>query len=363
MLNSIEDLVSDVAKGKMVLLVDDENRENEGDLVLAGELCTSEQINFMVKEARGLVCLAMSKERCERLGLSLMVGESQNNSPNKTAFTVSIEAREGITTGISAGDRAHTIRIASDTEATPQSIITPGHIFPIRAKQGGVLERAGHTEASVDLMKLSKLNLCAVICEVMNDDGTMARMPELIEFAKKHNIKIGSIEDLIEYRLNHESHIEELYSESFKSKIGLDLSTHYFKDRVNNRIHYAMVVGDINRSSFSNPVLVRVHVDRGPEDLFNEQNSNALNRFLKFSHDKGAGIVVVLRHSNYFSSPLSKRDKKDIGIGSQILSKLGAKKILLATNSEAKPTGISAFGVSIVDTLPFKNFYSAGAEL
>ena len=353
MLDSIEDLVADIKEGKMVLLVDDENRENEGDLVLAGESCTAEQINFMVKEARGLVCLAMSQEQCERLGLSLMVGESQNNSPNKTAFTVSIEAREGITTGISAGDRAHTIRVASDENATPQSIITPGHIFPIRAKQGGVLERAGHTEGSVDLMKLSGLKPCSVICEVMNDDGTMARMPELIEFAKKHNIKIGSIEDLIEYRLNNESYIEELYSESFKSDTGAPVTTHYFKDQVNDRIHYAMVTGDL---SGNEPVPVRVHVDRGPEDLFNNANSVALNNFMKFSNERGAGVVVVLRHSNYFSSPLSKRDQKDTGTGAQILSKLGVKEILLATNSEAKLTGLSAFGVSIVDTLPYKNF-------
>jgi 3,4-dihydroxy 2-butanone 4-phosphate synthase/GTP cyclohydrolase II len=359
-LDSIEDLVSDIKQGKMVLLVDDENRENEGDLVLAGEFCSPEQINFMVKEARGLVCLAMSQEQCNRLGLSLMVGESQNNSPNKTAFTVSIEAREGITTGISAADRAHTIRVASDTSAGPQSIITPGHIFPIRAKQGGVLERAGHTEGSVDLMKLSQLNPCAVICEVMNDDGTMARMPELIDFAKKHKIKIGSIEDLIEYRLNHESYIEELYSESFKSQTDLDVRVHYFKDKVNDRIHYAMVVGNLDQSK---PVPVRVHVDRGPEDLFNSQNSSALNRFLKFSNDKGAGVVVVLRHSNYFSSPLSKRDRKDIGIGAQILSKLGVSEILLATNSEAKLTGLSAFGVSVVDTLAFKGFYKEGSRL
>ena len=353
MLDSIESLISDVKKGKVVLLVDDENRENEGDLVLAGGFCTPEQINFMVKEARGLVCLALSQEQCRRLGLSLMVGESQNNSPNKTAFTVSIEAREGITTGISAGDRAHTIRVASDKSATPQSIITPGHIFPIRSKQGGVLERAGHTEGSVDLMKLAGLNPCAVICEVMNDDGSMARMPELVEFAKKHGIKIGSIEDLIEYRLNHESYIEELYSESFNSETGLDLTTHYFKDQVNDRIHYAMVTGDLN---LPKPIPVRVHVDRGPEDLFNKQNSKAISRFLKFSKDYGVGIVVVLRHSNYFSSPLSKRDKRDIGTGAQILSQLGAKEILLAVNSEVKLTGLPAFGVSVVNTLPFKQF-------
>jgi len=356
-LDKIEDLVADIEKGKMVLLVDDENRENEGDLVLAGQYCTAEQINFMVKEARGLVCLAMSQEQCENLGLSLMVGESQNHSPNKTAFTVSIEAREGITTGISAADRAHTIQVASDTNATPKSIITPGHIFPIRAKQGGVLQRAGHTEGSVDLMKQAGLNPCAVICEVMNDDGTMARMPELIEFAKKHKIKIGSIEELIEYRLNNESYIEELYSESFNSNSDVPVTTHYFKDQVNNRIHYAMVVGTLNSDK---PVPVRMHVDRGPEDLFNTQNSSALNNFLKHSKDHGAGVVVVLRHSNYFSSPLSKRDKKDIGTGAQILSKLGAKDIILATNSEAKLSGLSAFGVSVVDTLSFKKFSNTG---
>ncbi len=355
MLDKIEDLVEDIKNGKMVLLVDDEDRENEGDLVLAGQFCKPEQINFMVKEARGLVCLAMSQKQCEKLGLSLMVGESQNNSPNKTAFTVSIEAREGITTGISAADRAHTIRVASDLNATTQSIITPGHIFPIRAKQGGVLERAGHTEGSVDLMKIAGLDPSAVICEVMNDDGTMARAPELVAFAKKHGIKIGSIEELIEYRLNNETYLEKLYTETFTSESGKELATHYFKDKVNNKIHYAMLSGNLD---VTKPVPVRVHVDRGPEDLFNSRNSLALNSFVKHDEFDNACAVVVLRHSNYFSSPQAKRDQKDIGIGAQILSQLGIKEILLATNSEVELSGLSAFGVSLVDTLPFKRFYS-----
>lgn len=357
MLNSVEELIEDIKSGRMVLLIDDEDRENEGDLVLAGESCTADQINFMVKEARGLVCLAMSTEQCEKLGLSLMVGESQNHSPNKTAFTVSIEAREGITTGISAADRAHTIRVASNPQATPQSIITPGHIFPIRAKQGGVLERAGHTEGSVDLMKLAGLKKCAVICEVMNDDGTMARLPELKAFAEKHKIKIGTIEDLIEFRLKNESYIEELYTESFKSNFSnIESKVHFYKDTVHDRVHYALVVGDITKGK---NIPVRVHVDRGPEDLFNTQNTNALNNFMNFAQDKGGGVVLVLRHSNYFDSPAAKRDNKDIGIGAQILNKLGVKSILLATNSDQVHTGLSAFGVSVVEKISFKPFYKS----
>lgn len=353
-MHTIPELIEDLKAGKMVLLVDDEDRENEGDLVLAGQYVSPEQINFMVKEARGLVCLAMSREQSERLGLPLMVGEGQNLSPNKTAFTVSIEAREGISTGISAADRARTIQVASDPSATPQSIITPGHIFPIKAKPGGVLQRAGHTEGSVDLMKLAGLYESAVICEVMNDDGTMARYPELLNFAEKFNLKIGSIEKLIEYRLNHENHIELLHSEPFVSSVGANLKAFFFKDLINDRIHYAIKCGEW---AAGEEVPVRVHVDRGPEDLINSENQKALGNFLKFCSGNNKGVLVVLRHANFFALPHTERDFKEFGVGAQILKKVGAEKLKLVTNSQKSLDGLSAFGVEIKETLSYSNFY------
>lgn len=356
-MHSVQELVEDIKAGKMVLLVDDEDRENEGDLVLAGEFATPEHINFMVKEARGLVCLAMSPEQSDRLGLSLMVGEGQNHSPNQTAFTVSIEAREGITTGISASDRALTIRVASEEDATPTSIITPGHIFPIKAKPGGVLQRTGHTEGSVDLMKLAGLKQSAAICEVMNDDGTMARYPELLEFAKKHDLKIGSIADMVEYRLNTESHIEELHSEDYELEGVKGLKSFYFKDQVTNRVHYAIKCGEWDKSEM---VPVRVHVDRGPNDLLKNNNFTALNNFLKFSSDKGKGVLVVLRHANFFANPKAKRDFKEFGVGAQILKKLGAENLALVTNSQKNLEGLTAFGVEVKETISFSQFSENG---
>ena len=355
-LHTVKELIEDIKAGKMVLLVDDEDRENEGDLVLAGEFATAENINFMVKEARGLVCLAMSSEQSDRLGLSLMVGESANHSPNKTAFTVSIEAREGISTGISAADRALTVRVASDPESTAQSIITPGHIFPIKAKPGGVLQRSGHTEGSVDLCKLAGLNPSAVICEVMNDDGTMARYPELLEFAKKYDLKIGSIEELTKYRLETESHIELLNTEDFETKTSGTLKTFYFKDLVTNHIHYAMVQGQWDPSE---TVPVRVHVDRGAEDLIGTSNSDALNRYLEFTKEKGKGVLVVLRHPSYLLKPENKkRDYKEFGVGAQILKKLGAEKLALVTNSKNNLEGLNTFGVEIKEMISYSDFTS-----
>lgn len=352
-MHTVKELIEDIKAGKMVLLVDDEDRENEGDLVLAGEHATAENINFMVKEARGLVCLAMSREQSDRLGLSLMVGENQNHSPNKTAFMVSIEAREGISTGISAADRALTIQVASNPESTADSIITPGHIFPIKAKPGGVLQRSGHTEGSVDLCKLAGLTPSAVICEVMNDDGTMARYPELVKFAEKFNLKIGSIEALTQYRLETESHIELLHSEEVSTDSAGTVKAHYFKDLVTGRIHYALVKGEWD---VKDTVPVRVHVDRGPEDLIKSENSSALNKFLNFADENKKGVLLVLRHPNYFSNPDAKRDYKEFGVGAQILKKLGAENLALVTNSKNNLTGLTTFGVEIKDMISYSQF-------
>lgn len=351
-MNTVNELIEDIRSGKMVLLVDDEDRENEGDLVLAGQFANPDHINFMISEARGLVCLALDQSQTERLGLRLMVSDIQNQSPNQTAFTVSIEAREGISTGISAYDRAHTIRVASDPNSTSSSIISPGHIFPIKARPGGVLQRTGHTEGSVDLMKLAGLNPAAVICEVMKEDGTMARLPDLKKFAEENNIKIGTIESIIEYRLQTESHIELIKDqEHFVEGVG-SMRLCYFMDEINSIVHYAFIGEDY---SGDGPRPVRVHVDRGPEDLFSSPNVKKLKNFLSFAKEEG-GVLLVLRNSNFFSSKFQGRDFREFGIGAQILKCLGVKKISLVTNSNRSLSGLSAYGVEICHSISFSNF-------
>ncbi len=349
-MDKVEDLIADLRNGKMVLLVDDEDRENEGDLVLAGQFATPEQINFMVKEARGLVCLAMDSKQAERLGLALMVGESDNHSPNQTAFTVSIEAREGISTGISAKDRATTINVASDPAATPMSIISPGHIFPIKAKPGGVLQRSGHTEGSVDLVRLAGLYPSAAICEIMNDDGTMARLDELKAFAEKHSIKIGTIESVIEYRLRNEEHVRLIREEEIHIEEAGTFKVSYFGDYVNDCVHYALSYGEWSEGD---PVAVRVHVDRGPEDLFLGVNDKKLKAYLKHVKDKGSGVLLVLRNSNFFSLNQESRDYKEFGVGAQILRALGAKNLDIFSNSKKSMAGLDAFGVRVNKVIPF----------
>src|SRR5690606_30624590 len=255
-MNSIHDIIEDIKLGKMVILIDDEDRENEGDLILAADFVSADKINFMSREARGLICLSLTPEQIEKLEIPLMVKDDKNLSPHKTAFTVSIEASEGISTGISAFDRAKTIEVAANPNAKPKDIITPGHIFPIKGQPGGVLKRAGHTEASIDLAKLAGLTPAAVICEVMNDDGSMARTPDLIKFALKHDIKIGTIVDLIEYRMMNERLIEEEAKANLPTAYGDGFEVRVFKSHVNGLEHVALVKGDINPDE---PTLVRVH--------------------------------------------------------------------------------------------------------
>lgn len=353
-MDKVEDLIADIRAGKMVLLVDDEDRENEGDLVLAGQFATAKEINFMVREARGLVCLAMDSKQAERLGLSLMVGENDNHSPNQTAFTVSIEARVGISTGISAQDRATTIKVASDPQATPMSIISPGHIFPIKAKPGGVLQRSGHTEGSVDLVKLAGLYPSAAICEIMNDDGTMARLGELKDFAKKHDIKIGTIESIIEYRLRNEEHVRLMNEDSISIEGVGEFKVSYFRDYINDCVHYALSTGEWNEDS---PVDVRVHIDRGPNDLLMDANEKSLKNYLKYIKEQQAGVLLVLRNSNFFSLTTESRDYKEFGIGAQILRALGAKKLNIISNSKKGLDGLTAFGVNINKVTPFSDFH------
>jgi 3,4-dihydroxy 2-butanone 4-phosphate synthase/GTP cyclohydrolase II len=358
----IEELIEDMKNGKMVILVDDEDRENEGDLVLAADHVTPKAINFMATEARGLVCLSLTSQQIEKLQLPLMVREDMNLSPNKTAFTVSIEASFGVTTGISAADRAHTIRVASNPQARPSDIHVPGHIFPLRAQQGGVLKRAGHTEGSVDLAKLAGLNPAAVICEVMNDDGTMARVPDLKKFAEKHGLKIGTIVDLIQYRLQHETLIEEVFSSPLPPEYG-DFQVRVFKSKVDNAEHIVLQKGEIPKDR---PVLARVQVDNYVKDLFSvlSLGSNSLEAAVKTINEEGSGVIILLRGNNraHISNDIKAitqpdnnkaflMDEKDYGIGAQILRALGIHKIRLLTNKPEKRTGIKAFELEIVEVV------------
>ncbi len=362
--NTTEELIEDIRMGKMVLLVDDEDRENEGDLVLAADHVTASMINFMAVEARGLVCLALAPQQIERLQLPQMVRDDQNFSPNKTAFTVSIEASWGVSTGISTADRAHTIKVASNPEAKASDIHMPGHIFPIRAQHGGVLKRAGHTEGSVDLAKLAGLNPAAVICEIMNADGTMARVPDLKMFAQKHNIKIGTIVDLIEYRLSREVLVEEL--------INVELPIEYrgfrarvFKSKLDGTEHLLLQKGEIHKDQ---PTMVRVQTENYTKDVFTllTGGKSSLKHSMDRIADEGAGLLLLLRSEvktrNLVSEikalcgdqQATEMDSRDYGVGAQILRLAGAHQIRLLSNKVEKRVGLKAFDLEIIEVVQLK---------
>ncbi len=362
-MHSASELIEDIRNGKMVILVDDEDRENEGDIVLAADFVTPELVNFMAKEARGLICLALNAEQIERLGIPLMVGPRSNNSPNKTAFTVSIEASQGVSTGISAADRAHTIRVASSPNAEPNDVIMPGHVFPIRAQKGGVLRRAGHTEGSVDLAKLAGLNPAAVICEIMKEDGSMARFPDLKVFAEKFNLKIGSIEDLISYRLENETFVKLVAEAPLQNPFSNDFRVKIYKNVLDGSENIVIQKGEIKKDQ---PIMTRVQVENVLGDVFRAggyDSSSRIHSILESMSEEESSVFVYLRkeglnsviseHVNSFGMPRKERkmDPREYGIGAQILRSLGVGKIRLISKEMPTNIGLKGFGLEIVEVI------------
>ena len=351
-ISKIEEIIEDAKNGKMFILVDDEDRENEGDLVIPAQFATSEQINFMAKYGRGLICLALSSQRVEELNLPLMA--QNNKSRNRTAFTVSIEAKEGVTTGISAYDRSHTIQSAIDPSKSAADIVSPGHIFPLLAKDGGVLTRAGHTEAAVDISKIAGLNPSGVICEIMKDDGEMARLPDLAVFAKEHGLKIAKIADLINYRRKHDKLISR-HSSSNISTLHGDFNLIVYHSTVEYAEHVALVKGDISNLE---EVPVRMHSQNFLQDILNVgDDSDILIKSLKKINELQNGVIVILRSAQKDSvskaidsldSDLKANKKiRDYGIGAQILNDLGIKKLQLLTNNPKSVIGLEGYDIEI----------------
>ena len=351
-ISPVEEIIEDARNGRMFVLVDHEDRENEGDLVIPAQMATPEVINFMAKYGRGLICLTLTSERVAALGLQLM--STYNSSRHETAFTISIEAREGVTTGISAHDRARTVAVAIDAGNTASDIATPGHVFPLRARDGGVLVRAGHTEAAVDIARLAGLNPSGVICEIMNDDGSMARLPDLISFAKEHGLKIGTISDLIAYRRRNDNLVSVKGEQSIQSEFGGQWKMRIFNDETQGAEHIALIKGDI---SGNDPVLVRMH---SLDPMLDMIGTGPSGRAFEFSEsmniiaNKGRGVLVLLRDLHMKISATddgSPQTLRQYGVGAQILSSLSLSKITLLTNSpEPKIVGLEAYGLEITGT-------------
>lgn len=354
-LATIPEIINDAKQGKMFILVDDENRENEGDLVIPAEMCDDKKINFMAKHGRGLICLTLTESRVQELELPLM--SFNNESRNKTAFTVSIEARDGISTGISAFDRAKTVSDAINPKKGKESIVSPGHIFPLKAQDGGVLVRAGHTEAAVDIARLAGLNPSGVICEIMNDDGSMARMPDLIKFAKEHQMKIATIADLIEYRRKNEKLIEIVGRRKFTSNSAGEFDATIYRSKIDGVEHIALVKGKIDGNT---PTLVRMHHLNILSDCLDDaQNprSGLLIKAMKKIAKEGKGAVVLIRQPNESISHLLGEEKdhseikqkelRNYGTGAQILSDLGIKNLILLTNAKKSVIGLEGYEIKI----------------
>jgi len=338
--SKISSIIQDAKKGKMFILVDDKNRENEGDLIIPGSKCNSKSINFMAKHGRGLICLALTKKQVDILKLPLM--SSINKSRMQTAFTISIEAKKGITTGISAQDRAKTIRTAINPQVKKSEIVSPGHVFPLVARNGGVLERAGHTEASVDISKLSKLNPSSVICEVMNEDGRMARLNDLFKFSKKHKIKLASIEDLISYRFKYEKLVYRTELRSSKiNKLG-KLNVHIYKNKLEKNINVAITKGKLNQKK-SIPVRVLSNKIRSKNILNNKNIKKTLTAMSKYKNF----LLLIINNKNNISKESSINTLRYYGIGAQIIKDLNIRNMILISRSKKKIIGLDGFGLKI----------------
>ena len=367
-LSSAEELIEEARNGRMFILVDDEDRENEGDLVVPAQFATPDAINFMARHARGLICLALTRQRVEKLGLPLM--SQQNGTRHQTAFTVSIEAREGVTTGISAADRAKTIAVAINPETTRDDITTPGHVFPLLAREGGTLVRAGHTEASVDIARKAGLAPAAVICEIMNDDGTMARLPDLVTFAQHHNLKLGTIADLIAHRRLTERLVRKVEESTYAHPAGGDWRAVVYANTVEYQEHLALVKGDV---SGVEPVMVRMHAVDLLDDMTGSPHWIALHNAMHMIGNAGRGILVLIREHRPTAlaervrllaagTPRPQRELRDYGIGAQILLDLGVKNMILLTNRRRTVIGLEGYGLNIVEQRPIPNIVGVDYE-
>ena len=360
-LSSIEEIIEDARNGRMFILVDDEDRENEGDLVIPAQMATPDAINFMAKYGRGLICLTLTRKRVDELGLPLMA--RQNESRHETAFTVSIEAREGVTTGISASDRARTIAVAIDPTRGRDDIATPGHVFPLVAREGGVLVRTGHTEAAVDVSRLAGLNPSGVICEIMNEDGTMARMPDLIKFAQFHGLKIGTIADLVAYRLRHDHLVERKLETTLDSIHGGDYRMLVYVHKTAYAEHIALVKGDVSQGG---PVMVRMHALNVMDDVLGcraDGKAGMLHKAMDLIAKEGRGVLVLIRPpdptalTDRIKARLGIADHKpvelrDYGVGAQILLDLGVKEMILLSNTRHTIVALEGFGLKVVEQRP-----------
>jgi len=374
--STIEDALEDIRQGKMVVVCDDEDRENEGDLTMAAQFATPEAVNFMAKEGRGLICLSLTSERCDELGLDLMA--AKNESPFETPFTVSVEAREGVTTGISAHDRAHTIQVAIDPESRPRDLVQPGHVFPLKSRSGGVLERAGQTEAAVDLARLAGVNPAGVICEVMNDDGTMARVDDLVRYCDRHGLRMITVADLIAYRRKHDKLIERVVATNLPTAFG-EFSAVGYRSLVDGKHHVAMVKGEVDGQE---DVLVRVHSECLTGDVFHSLRCDCgeqLESALAMIEQEGRGVLLYLSQEGRGIGLLNKlrayrlqekdgldtveanlklglpADLRDYGIGAQILTDLGLTSIRILTNNPKKIIGMEGYGLSVTSQIPIQS--------